>query len=111
MKEINVDYIMAVFAVAILACQTAYESTLFQAIKKFLYLEDTRQPKWKLWFNPIGVVIDKFRELVNCCYCSSFWYLLGVNYFIWEMPIIYALLYAPLAILFVHMYRIVSLNE
>jgi hypothetical protein len=65
--------------------------------------------KWRWWFKPIGFIIDEVREMLSCPYCLSFHLGWLICYFIIGLPLIQALIYGAIAIIFVELYRKISL--
>lgn len=103
-------WLLCLFAIGVLSCWLAYQSTVIQEIKGWLGLqEQQRLPKWKPWFKPIGWLIKEFKFMINCPFCTS--YHLGwiINLFLFKITLPLSLLYAGLCIVFVEIYRKLSL--
>jgi hypothetical protein len=108
-KEITM-WLLSLFSAAVLACWIAYSSTVVQKIKKFFWLaEDQTLPKWKQWFKPVGFLLESFKELTNCPYCLSWWFGLFINLLLWKITLPFSILYACLSIVFVEIYRKITL--
>lgn len=103
-------WILALMCAAVLACWLAYQSTVIQEIKSWLGMSEQQTlPKWKWWFKPLGWMISEFKFLINCPYCTSFWLGLLTNIFLFKITIPLSILYACLCIVFVDLYRKISL--
>ena len=103
--------LMLLCGAAILACWLAYSSTIIQDLKALVGLspvdEDAPKKKWKWFAKPFVWLWNELRELVNCPFCMSFWIGLFVAlhyYQDWK-----AILVAALTVLFVDLYRKLTL--
>jgi hypothetical protein len=102
-----------IIALASLAIQTSYHSSLAYQIKDFLYLSEyklktieilSKFGTWKAvglwWLSPLIIpmfIWHKLGELLNCQYCTSFWY--GFLWFISTNTIQISILYGGLTII------------
>jgi len=103
-----IQLLLALLGAAVLSCWLAYQSTVVQDIKTLIGLgaeNDYTKYKWKWWFLPIALIWLELRELLNCPYCIG--YHLGwiTCYFMFDITIWQSLLYGALVIVFVELYR------
>lgn len=99
------QWLLSLYAGAILACQLAYGSTVIQKIKEFIGLgpsKSTRQ--WKWWIKPIVLLWDELRELWECPFCLSFWIGLAINLTLWDLTFGQSFIYALLSLAFVEVH-------
>jgi hypothetical protein len=100
--------LLQLIGAAVLACFIAYQSTVVQKIKTLCGLGELQHPRqWKWWVMPIVLLWDELRELLNCPYCLSFWlgFVVALQYYTLGQ----AVFIAPLAIVFVELYRKLTL--
>jgi hypothetical protein len=64
--------------------------------------------KWFWVLSPLLLIIIGFfyfhkfvSSLIDCSYCTSFWLATAVNFFYFKLPLPEALLFAPIALVFV----------
>jgi hypothetical protein len=113
------DILLILIGLAALAINTAYFSTLAHDVKKALGLLETQRLNtlaslafWKLflplWLHSIAIVPTviiniwkKIIELINCQYCSAWWFGFLYTYLYDEKSIITAIAYGGLTIVFV----------
>lgn len=106
---ITIEWLIAMLCGAVLSCWTAYQSTVIQTIKDAIGMNPDLRVKWVWWFKPIGFIIDELRFLISCPYCTSFWVSAAINYFYFGFNIPTAFIYAPIGIVFVELYRKLTL--
>ena len=104
-----IEMLLMLMGAAILACWIAYSSTVIQEIKSWFGLDDReRKPiNWRWFVKPFVWLVKELRALLNCPYCTAFWLglIVALHYFNdWR-----AVFIAPLAILFVEIYRKLTL--
>ena len=105
-----IQWLLALMGGAVLACWIAYQSTIVQKLKSVVRLSDIDAPiRWKPWFKPVGFLLESFRELINCPYCLSWWFGLFINVFLFKITLPLSILYACLCIVFVEIYRKLTL--
>ena len=102
-------WLLALLAGAMLAVQIAYASTLAQDIKGLLGLTLTNK-KWKKWFSPVGWLIDEIKSLSNCPYCLSVWICTAINYFMYDMNLLRAIVFGLLGIVYVTLWECMTLK-
>jgi hypothetical protein len=102
-------WLLSLFSGAVLSAQIAYESNLFEDMKLLVGLSNTQKiPNWKYWFKPIGFFLNKFKELVNCPFCTSMWIGTAINSIFWNMDLSHSLLFGLLTIPMVYIYKKIS---
>lgn len=109
MEEL-IKIILTSLSIAVLSCWIAYQSTIVQKIKAWLYLTpEQKLPKWKTWFKPFGFIFEEIRDLFNCPYCISFHIGWITFIFIVNLPIGLSIILAGLPVFCVDLYRKISL--
>lgn len=106
-----INWILALFSGAILACYIAYSSTVVQEIKKVLGLTiGDRSIKWKAYFKPFVYLWYKLQDLFNCPYCLSVWICTIINLTVFSMTFGMAFLYGLLGIICVEIWQKITLK-
>ncbi len=108
---IYITWLISMVSTAVLGCWIAYSSTLFQEIKRFLYLlNDQKLPKFKFWFKPIGWLFKEFRELINCPFCLSYHLSWLTSYLVYDFSLIQSIILGGITVFFVDVYRKITLS-
>lgn len=103
-------WLLSLFCGAVLSCYIAYQSTLIQDIKKLLCLNiDRKKVKWRKFMRPCGWLWSELCELSNCPFCISIYIGTIINYLLWSMTFWQSVLYSLLCIVFVEVFRKLSL--
>lgn len=110
MMTITIEWLIAMLCGAVLSCWTAYQSSIVQTIKKALWLTPTeRKTKYVWWFKPVVFVWQELQDLLDCPYCTGWHVGWTINYFYFGEDIITAMLYGTIVIVFVELYRKLTL--
>lgn len=104
-----IEMLLLLMGAAVLACWLAYSSTIVQEFKALIGLDDReRKPiKWRWFVKPLVFIWTELRELANCPFCMSFWLglFIAIHYYQdWR-----AVFIAPITLIFVEIYRKLSL--
>jgi len=134
MVEISLMFIIFVIISAIWGIQIAEESTLALKVKQFLHITQPYSQRliafgtFKFWWRFTGrfsiilmplvlffVLIMKLHHfassLCDCSKCTSTWIFALLSYFILQIPLLYAIILAPLPIVIIYLFESIKHYE